>query len=56
MSDDNSLNGTAPLVEERAPTPAWRLDADAPLEAELAIRQARLAGLNRRNQEADDDE
>ena len=46
MTDGNHTNGNTPLLEERAPIPAWLLTDDDDLERELAIRTARLGGLD----------
>jgi len=50
---DNVTNGTRPLVEERAPTAAWRLTDDLTLQEQLDIRTARLEGLELRAEEDD---
>jgi hypothetical protein len=50
MTDRSDLNGDG-LTSRR---PLWLLDGNADLETELAIRRARLEGLDRLTEEDDE--
>jgi len=51
---DNTHNGNGALAQECAPIPAWLLAPDQSLADELAVRGARLAGLDLRAEEGDE--